>query len=232
MSIITSVLEGCGVDAGKCVSFERFAQMLREANAQFNLTRITDDEGMARAHFADSLAPSLLGLLAENASVIDVGTGAGFPSIPLAIARPDLKITAVEASEKKTGFVRKVSDELGLDITCICGRAEELSRTELRESFDICVSRAVAPLGILLELCAPFVRVGGSVLAYKGENAQSELDSARRAVRALHLGGVRVIPSGTEGFAHSIIAFEKLSACPGEYPRRFSRIKAAPLTDD
>ena len=229
MSTVTDILTASGISSDKCKKFEEFANMLKTANKSFNLTRITDDESMARLHFLDSISPVVLGLIPENAKIIDVGTGGGFPSIPLAILLDNAEITAVEASEKKLGFVKSVSDTLGLGIECVCARAEELAHTSYSESYDICVSRAVASMSMLLELLSPFAKVGGRLLCYKGQNCAEELELSKDAPAKLSLSKPKIYPAGIEGVDHVIAEYEKLSKLAKTYPRRFAKIKSDPL---
>ncbi len=229
MNIITEVLLKDGVSPAKCEKFEAFARLLKETNKSFNLTRITDDESMAKLHFSDSIAPAVLGLIPEGAKIIDVGTGGGFPSVPLAIFCDNIKMTAVEASEKKLSFVKRASDELGLNIDCICARAEELAFTKKRESFDICVSRAVASMSMLLELISPFAKVGGKLLCYKGQNCAEEIEFAKNAQQKLKLTEPKIYSAGLQELDHVIAVYEKKAPLPGAYPRRFAKIKSDPL---
>ena len=229
MSIIADMLIKEGVSYDQCKQFESFAAMLKQTNARFNLTRITDDVSMAKLHFLDSIVPAKKGLLHARQRVVDIGTGGGFPAIPLAIFLKGLSITAIEASEKKAAFVQRVSDELGLSVTCICARAEEVAHSDFRESFDVCVSRAVAPLSVLLELSAGFVRPGGRLLCYKGKGFTGEMELARSAQRPLGLSDAWICPSDIQDVEHVIVVYEKLLPLSKEYPRRFSRIQASPL---
>ena len=228
MSVVTDILKRYDISDDKCKKFEAFGEILKLTNKSFNLTRITDDESMAMLHFVDSISPALLGLIPGGAKVIDVGTGGGFPAVPLAIFT-DAEITAVEASEKKLGFVKKVSDELGLNIQCICARAEELGHTDKRESFDICVSRAVANMSMLLELLSPFAKVGGKLLCYKGQNCLEEIELSKYAPKKLMLSEPKIHPAGVEGVDHVIVEYSKTAVLSKTYPRRFAKIKSDPL---
>lgn len=226
--MIGEILKNNGIPAEKVEKFLRYAQMITETNRSFNLTRILSDEDMAVKHFLDSLAAAEY--LPPQAKVIDIGTGAGFPIVPLAIFREDLVATAVESSEKKLGFVQRVSDELGLNLTCLCVRAEELAALNAhREQYDCCVSRAVAALPVLLELGLPFVKVGGKMLAYKGALAGEEVAAAKNA--AAQLGAAPAVLHSAEiaGTSHCIVEYAKTKSTPQKYPRRYAQIKAKPL---
>ncbi len=228
MSIIAEIIKNNGYSDKIAKKFEIFADMLKDANKSFNLTRITTDEDMATLHFIDSLAPVKLGLLNKEHSIIDIGTGGGFPAVPLAIVL-ETHITAVEASGKKAEFVKRVSEKLGLDIEVITARAEELGRKDGREIYDVCVSRAVAPLNVLLELTSPFVKTGGRVICYKGRNCAEEVEIATNAAEKLNLAGPEILNAGAGDTEHVLAVYKKTKPLLAAYPRRFNRIKAAPL---
>lgn len=211
--------------------FYRFTEMLWNTNKSLNLTALTNVGDMILKHLADSLLISEY--LSEGASVVDVGCGGGFPTFPLAIARPDLKITAVDSTEKKISFVRNTARELGLEnITAVCGRAEELARGEMRESFDFATARAVAALPVLCELCLPFVRVGGSFVAMKSLRIDEELAAARQRNLFALLGGEkeprvdtpRLVDSREGELFRSIAVTKKISSTPSKYPRAYAQI--------
>ena len=162
--------------------FAAFYAMLTKANAQFNLTRITGEEECRVKHFLDSLAG--IDCFPPNADCCEVGSGAGFPSVPLLIARGDLTFTLIESSQKKCRFLETVIKELGLRASVVCARAEEAAKGPLRERFDICCARAVARLNTLAEYCLPFIKKGGAFIAYKG-NAAEEMEEAKGALRIL-----------------------------------------------
>lgn len=207
-------------------ALEAFSRLLLEKNQVMNLTAITEPREVARLHLLDSL--SLLPLAGlEEGTVVDVGTGAGFPGVPVAIARPAVQMTLLDSLGKRVEFLRESCGALGLaNAACVQARAEEFAR-ERRESFDAALSRAVAALPILCELCLPLVKVGGRFLAMKSSHSQEEIDSARRAIEIL--GGrtawVRdyTIP-GTE-VAHRVVCVEKIRETPERYPRRFAVMK-------
>ncbi len=206
-----------------------YGALLLEKNAVTNLTAIREEEGVARLHFLDSAA-LLTAADFTGARVLDVGSGAGFPGIPLRILRPDIRLTTIDSVGKKVDFVRDACAALGIDgVTCLRGRVEELP--ELREAFDIVVSRAVAELDVLAELCLPQVRIGGVFLAMKGPDCDGETERADAAIRALG-GRVREVRRyavpGTDA-VHAVVIVEKSKPTPPQYPRRFAQIKKRPL---
>lgn len=211
--------------------FEIYCNLLLETNRVMNLTAIEDPEEVYIRHFFDSLA-LLRFFPLENASVIDVGCGAGFPGLPLKLACPSLSLTLLDSLEKRIRFLSSVCEQLNLEgVSCIHGRAEEFSRTEARESFDFAVSRAVAALPMLCELCLPFLRMGGKLLAMKAENCEEELAAAKNAIETL---GGKLVKEETYTFPGSdctrrLIVIEKIQPTPEKYPRRFAKIQKSPL---
>ena len=202
--------------------FNKYYEMLTDWNDKINLTAITDEVWLK--HFEDSLSIDKIKDMDQTESVIDVGTGAGFPGLPIKIAYPHIKLTLLDSLDKRIRFLEAVVRELGLtDVTCIHGRAEDFSRSpEYREKYDICVSRAVAGLSVLSELCIPFVKPGGSFVAYKSEKAEAEIAEAENALAILN-GRIKT----TEEFTLSdnvqkrvLIDIEKTGLTPEKYPRR------------
>lgn len=206
-----------------------YGRLLTEKNAVTNLTAIRDETDAARLHFLDSAALLTVADFAGR-SVLDVGSGAGFPGVPLRVLRPDVRLTVIDSVRKKTDFVREACDTLGIDgVTVLWGRIEETPA--LRERFDIVVSRAVAELVTLAELCLPQVRPGGLFLAMKGPDCGAEVEGAARAVGALG-GRVRdiaryAIPE--TDVVHAAVVIEKTRPTPPQYPRRYAQIKKKPL---
>ena len=200
--------------------------MLRQ-NEVMNLTAITEPAQVGRLHLVDSLTVLACADLAGK-SLIDVGCGGGFPGVPLAIACPEAKITLLDSLGKRMRWLEEILPSLGVPAKCVTARAEE-AVTACRESYDYAVSRAVARLNILLELTAPYVKVGGWVLAMKGAAAREELAEAAGAIQklGLKLESVREFPLGEN--VHYVLVFRKVSPTPSKYPRRYAKIKQAPL---
>ena len=210
---------------------ERYYALLTEWNEKINLTAITDPQGVAVKHFADSLTVFNYIDIPQNASVIDVGTGAGFPGMVLKIARPDIRLTLLDSLQKRLNFLDIVLDELDLEAELIHSRAEEGGQNlYLRETYDFAVSRAVAQLNTLAEFCLPYVRLSGSFIAFKG-NLDDELDSAKNAIGILG-GKVKqtyVFELPMDGGSRNLILIEKVRPTPDRYPRAFGKIKSKPL---
>ena len=204
-----------------------FGRAMVRQNEVMNLTGITDDVGVANLHLLDSLTVLSAADL-RGKTLIDVGCGAGFPGVPLAIACPEAKITLLDSLGKRMKWLESVLPELGVAAECVTARAEEAVATR-RESYDYATSRAVARLNILLELTAPYVKVGGAVLAMKGAAAQEELQECQGAMKklGLKLEAVKTFP--IDGTSHAIIVLRKVAPTPKQYPRRFAKIKQAPL---
>lgn len=211
---------------------KKYFKLLVEWNEKINLTAITDEEGVAVKHFADSLALFNCVDIPENSTVIDVGTGAGFPGIVLKIARPDIKLTLLDSLQKRLNFLDTVLSELSLDATLIHSRAEDGGQDiDLRESFDFVVSRAVARLNVLAEYCLPYTRLSGSFIAMKGPDAENEIAVGRKAIQMLG-GKIKNIHSfslALDGGERTIVEIEKIAPTPEKYPRNYGKIKAKPL---
>ena len=208
----------------------RYAELLAEKNKVMNLTAITDPAEVARLHFLDCAALLALADL-RGKRVVDVGTGAGFPGLPLKILEPSIQLTLLDAQRKRVDFLREVCEDLGLeDVECVHGRAEEFAQ-QRRESFDFAVSRAVAALPVLTELCLPLVKPGGQFLAMKSVDSNEELNAAGRAVNLL--GGRLEKPadysiSGTN-VPRRLVIMTKITETQKKYPRTFAKIKKNPL---
>ncbi len=209
--------------------FELLEQRLLRWNEHVNLTAITDPDEIAVKHFADSLSVLSAEDPVKGASVIDIGSGAGFPGLPLLIARPDLEITFLDSVEKKLGFIKDFTRQAGLVAQSIHSRAEELSHTQqYRETYDYAVSRAVAPLNILAEYCIPFVKPNGLFIAMKGADDETEL--GRNAIHTLggHIERV-VYLELPNGDARNLVMIRKISQTPSKYPRKTKKITTRPL---
>ena len=203
-----------------------------EVNAVTNLTAITEPHEIALKHLADSL--TVARFLPENAQVLDVGCGGGFPSLPLAIARPDLKITALDSTAKKTTYVAESARLLSLDnLKTLTGRAEELAQApEYREKFDCTVARAVASLPILSELCLPFVKIGGKMVAMKAKLDESEATKAPSTLGASPFERHELMlrsPDTDQTETRLILVADKQKHTPKDYPRAYAQIKKKPL---
>lgn len=209
--------------------FEKFKDLLIEYNNKFNLTAITDEKSVYIKHFLDSVAGE--SFFEKNSSVLEVGSGGGFPSIPLKIIRDDLKFTLVESTGKKCNYLNAVVDKLGLNcVKVINGRAEELAKNvNYREKFDACTARAVARLNTLCEYCLPFVKVGGSFIAYTGGKID-EIQEAEKAIKIL--GGELYIKENyllSEGLVRSIVVIKKIANTPSKYPRGQGKERKCPI---
>ena len=217
------------------------AERLVEVNKVMNLTAIIDEDGIILRHFVDSL------LISEhfdsNSTLIDVGCGAGFPSLPLAIARPDLKITALDSTAKRIKYVAETAEILGLtNVSAVAARAEEFATLpEYREKYDYATARAVASLPVLCELTIPFIKIGGSLVAMKAKGAQEEFELSRSAIRQLagasSLAKTVLVEKSLVGEINgeqicenrTVVVMNKLTNTPKQFPRKFSQIKKAPL---
>ena len=214
--------------------------MLSDFNAHTNVTALKTESDICSRHFLDSLYPLKYDLLPQNAKIIDIGCGAGFPGLPLKMLRPDLDISFVDSTEKKLRFTASISEEFSLDAHIFPARAEELVAKGHREKYDIVVSRAVAALPVLCELCLPFVKVGGAFIAYKSlkkcdtANPESELSLAAKAIPALSGKVEKIYPAplpeadGTVS-EHALLLIRKTKPTNPIYPRRYAAIVKKPL---
>ena len=204
-----------------------FGEGVVKQNEVMNLTAITDPEQVAKLHLLDSLSILAVADL-KGKTVIDVGCGAGFPGVPVKIACPEAKVTLLDSLGKRMNWLESFLPQLGVSARYITARAEE-AVAQHREQYDFATSRAVARLNILLELTAPYVKVGGAVLAMKGAAAAEELAEAKNAIRQLGLKVEQVKEFPVDGTAHAVIVLRKVAPTPAKYPRRYAKIKQMPL---
>lgn len=223
-------LPALGLGTEAVPALEAFSALLLERNQVMNLTAITEPKDVAALHLLDSLA--LVGLAGlERQNVVDVGTGAGFPGVPLAIALPELRVTLLDSLGKRVNFLQESCGILGLsNVRCIHGRAEEFALKH-REGFDVAVSRAVAALPVLCELCLPLVKVGGQFLAMKSSHTEEEIGQAKAGISLLggRIIAVKDYVIPTTDVVHRLVIVEKIAPTPKKYPRRFAQMKKQPL---
>lgn len=221
---------GLSLDETALRRYRIYYETLEEKNKVMNLTAISGEEDVARLHFLDCAALLTLEDF-QGKQVIDVGSGAGFPGLVLKIACPDMELTLLDSLDKRVKFLRELCQQLGFeDVNCVHMRAEE-APPEYRQRFDFAVSRAVARLNLLSELCLPFVKKGGAFIAMKGPGCAEELQEARKAIAVL--GGIpeRTAEYSVPGAAltHSALIVRKTASTPPKYPRRWAQIKKQPL---
>ncbi len=229
---------GITLDETMCRKFDRYAELLVEWNQKMNLTAITAPDEIVLKHFVDSLTAAAALPKTKGFSLIDVGTGAGFPGVPLAILRTDIRLTLLDSLNKRLTFLKEVCDALDIDAQLIHARAEEGGRNKnLRETFDVATARAVAALPTLSEYCLPFVKVGGRFIAMKGPGGDAELEAAKNALSML---GGRVSAAETlflpavahgneEVLERRLITVEKIKPTPPRFPRQSAKIAKEPL---
>ena len=218
---------GLALPEGARATLCAFGEAVIAQNEVMNLTAITDPAQVAKLHLLDSLTVLTAADL-KGKRLIDVGCGAGFPGVPLAIACPEAEVTLLDSLGKRVRWLEATLPTLGVAARCITARAEE-AVADHRESFDYATSRAVARLNILLELTAPYVKVGGAVIAMKGAAAQEELDECAGAIRKLGLKLEDVKHFSIDGADHALIVLRKIAHTPAAYPRRYAKIKQTPL---
>ena len=213
--------------------FQKYFDLLIEWNDKINLTAITDEEDVAYKHFLDCINVFKCNVIKDNAKVIDVGTGAGFPGIPMKIQNESLSVTLLDSLNKRVNFLNDVKNKLSLNnVTTVHGRAEDYGNDKkYREQYDICVSRAVANLTTLSELCLPFVKVGGHFIAMKGPKADEEIEQAQKAIKLLGGKFERVIEYDILGtdLKHNMVLVKKISATSTKYPRKAPKPTKEPL---
>ena len=204
-----------------------FGAAVVRQNQVMNLTAITEPVQVAKLHLLDSLSV-LSALDLRGKKLIDVGCGAGFPGLPLAIACPEAQVTLLDSLGKRITWLKEILPQLGIQAECVTARAEE-AVVSCRESYDIATSRAVARLNILLELLAPYVKVGGAVVALKGSAAKEELGECGDAIKKLGLRQEAFLEFPVDGASHALIVLRKVAPTPKMYPRRYAKIKQSPL---
>ena len=215
-----------------CSKLSAFCEFLFEQNKLFNLTAIKTYESAALLHFADSL--TLCEYIPDGSSILDIGSGAGFPAIPIAIARPDVQVTALDSTMKRVNFINSAAGMLGLtNINAVCHRAEDVTGGDFKESFDIVTARAVASYPILLELALPAVKVGGRFVAMKSKDVSRETEGIGRVLKQLAISApelhVSQISNDDEVFERCIVEVAKSGPTPNKYPRAFAQIKKKPI---
>ena len=222
-------LPGLGLELSDavCDTLCAFGAAVVEQNKVMNLTAITEPDQVAKLHLLDSLSVLAVKDL-RGKKIVDVGCGAGFPGVPVKIACPEAELTLLDSLGKRMNWLETIMPQLGVQANCVTARAEE-AVAAVRETYDIATSRAVARLNILLELTAPFVKVGGFVLAMKGTAAMEELEEAKKAIKTLGLKLEEVRQFPVDGTAHTVIVLKKVAPTPAKFPRRYAKIKQAPL---
>lgn len=232
IDMLTTLKEGLpglnlSLDETTCRSLCAFGEAVVEQNKVMNLTAITEPDQVAKLHLLDSLTLLTLQDLSGK-TIIDVGCGAGFPGVPVKIACPGAKLTLLDSLGKRMNWLSQILPTLGVEAECVTARAEEAVESR-REQYDVATSRAVARLNILLELTAPYVKVGGCVMAMKGMAAKEELSEAKNAISKLGLKLESVTEFPIDGTAHSVIVLRKVAPTPAKFPRRYAKIKQMPL---
>lgn len=231
--LLTSEAEKIGVELGEYGAdrFDTYAERLVRWNKHINLTAITDPDEIVIKHFIDCLYIMKYVDFKPHQTLADVGTGAGFPGLPLLLANPELDVNFIDSADKRIGFVKDVLNNVGLVAKRTHERAEEIGKdSEYREKFDYAAARAVAPLNVLCEYCMPLVKVGGLFVSLKGSNGMQELEKARNAIDVL--GGELIkadsytLPNGD---GRTIFIIRKVSQTPTKYPRKSKKISAKPL---
>lgn len=217
-------LEGISLTETQLEQFEIYYRLLVDWNEKINLTAITEKEEVYQKHFVDSL--SLRNVIPTSSSLLDVGSGAGFPSIPLKILDPSINVTIIDALQKRITFLELLCKELGVEVELIHGRAEEFDR---KNQYDFVTARAVANLNMLSELCIPFVKVGGYFISMKGPKFQEELKQCETAFEILGANYEDKIHYTINEEQKTLLKIRKVSETSDKYPRKFKKIKSKPL---
>jgi 16S rRNA (guanine527-N7)-methyltransferase len=224
---------GIELDEVQVEQFILYKDLLKEWNEKINLTAITEDEDIIKKHFIDSISIAKSGLFKEGMKIIDVGTGAGFPGIPIKIIYPGIDVCLLDSLNKRINYLNEVIEKLQLKgISTIHGRAEDIARKpEFRESFNIATARAVANMAVLSEYCIPFVKTGGYFAAMKGPSVDEELKESKNAIGTLGGRLVNIINTEIPGeeMEHKIVIVEKVSSTIEKYPRKPAQIEKKPI---
>ena len=224
---------GVELDQKQIEQFMKYKEVLLEWNQKMNLTAIEDDKEIIIKHFLDSISCSKSEVIGNSGSVIDVGTGAGFPGIPLKIIFPNIELTLLDSLNKRIGFLKEVGNQLGInDIEYVHGRAEDVGQNKnYREKFDFAVARAVAPLNILLEYCLPFVKVGGYFICQKGSKLIEEMEESKVALKVLGAEVIKQIevPLPFSDISHNIVIIRKIKQTSTKYPRKAGKPSKEPI---
>lgn len=233
--LMTRAAEDVGLELSeeKYNKFIKYMRLLQEWNEKINLTAITEDEEVIKKHFIDCIKAFKRDEFKKAETLIDVGTGAGFPGLPIAIMREDLKVTLLDSLNKRINFLNTVVRELGLkNVTTIHSRAEDGARNkDLRESFDIATSRAVANMSVLSEFCLPYVKIGGNFIALKGPAVDEEIQNSKNAIGTLggKLRDICEVQIEDTELKHNLVVVEKVKECGKTYPRKAGTITKKPL---
>lgn len=221
-----------GFDEVKYNQFIKYKELLKEWNEKVNLTAIVEDDDIIKKHFIDSINIFKFKELVNCKSIIDVGTGAGFPGLPIKIVMPEMEVTLLDSLNKRLLFLDEVIKELKLEgVTNVHSRAEDGARTNLREAFDCAVSRGVANLAVLTEYCLPYVKVGGYFIALKGPSVEEEIATSKKAISKLGGSLEEIINVEIEGtdLKHNLVIIKKISRTPDFYPRQAGLVTRKPL---
>ena len=235
IDILRQGIEDFGIEASDkmLADFQKYKEILVEWNQKMNLTGIEDEKEVFIKHFLDSISAVSKGYIKNGMSLIDVGTGAGFPGMPLRISLPDLKVTLLDSLNKRINFLQEVANQIDIDdIEFIHGRAEDFGKDKnYRECFDIATARAVAGLPALMEFCVPFVKVGGHFVCLKGPNANLELEESKKAMEVLGVEYIEKIDIKLPeiDLDHNILVFKKVKNTPSKNPRKAGKVTKNPI---
>ncbi len=228
---------GIDIDSEKAAKLDAFAEFLLSENEKYNLTAIKEPEAIILRHFCDSL--TAVGQIAPNANLLDIGSGAGFPAVPIALFRPDVTVMGLDATAKKATFINLAAEKLLLpNLSAVSGRAEELAKTAAHEGkYDVVTARAVSALRILCELSSRYLKIGGRLIALKGDpqTTNAELTEAKQTAKAVSLSLESVIPISLsdsrtgETLSRTLVIMKKTAQTPKQYPRRYAQILKTPI---